>query len=627
MSTDFNDRILDEEKPLPRTKEERLCARTKDYLSGREKWEDRQDIWYKMRHHGLRRKRMPFPNAADLHFPLIDTAIEKLTPFYLQQFSGAALLADFIATDGVDNRPEDADKAARYFDYYLRHKTNFENEHEPLIDSMLLGGRSILKIRWDATEDALSFETVDPLFFIVPPMTKDLQKADFVTEVVQLSPEQYKNISVYKQDEEFVRRLLTKGDENGDGDSTNENKYVREGISTPADNTIVVWQTYKKEWVEESYTDIIIDDFGNRLTIERKKKVRRVRVYTYAPHMPNEPVRPPFTLPYAHNQYPFVDFPREEKEKRWYAPRGVAERLASFEVYLCKTWNEKADAMTFFNNPIYTTNGATIPNPSNVRFVPGSVFTAPVQRVDGGNPPISFDQEMLNTRATAESLEQVPDLGMGKQNNVSERRTATEIQAISQMSSASQDARAGLFRKRLKLVYAQAWDLIKQFAKDKPLDFIHDGNFESAPREILSRKFEISPAGATNSWNKQYKANVALQMLQLFRNDPNINQIALKKIVIENLTPENLSQLIIDPIHEQIIRQTLQELQEFERAGGFVPPEAKRQALATIQKHFNAIKTANPQTAALLAQQLGQAMQQTEQPQPQANQGGQMNGR
>ena len=72
------------EEPKQRSTEEILASLTKLCLSDRSKWEERQDIWYKMRNHGLRRTRMPFPKAADLHYPLIDTVIEKITPFYLQ---------------------------------------------------------------------------------------------------------------------------------------------------------------------------------------------------------------------------------------------------------------------------------------------------------------------------------------------------------------------------------------------------------------------------------------------------------------------------------------------------------------------------------------------------------------
>ncbi|MBO5782377.1 MAG: hypothetical protein J6R08_07985 [Opitutales bacterium] len=603
--------MIDEElndMPVKR-EEEKLCDLTKEYLSDRQKWESRQDIWYKMRNHGLRRKRMPFPNAADLHYPLIDSTIDKVTPFYLQQFQSAAQLADFIPLENTDNGQGEAAKVAKFFDYYLKHDTNFEDEQEPLIDNMLMSGRGILKIRWDAQKNVLDFEAMDPLFFVVPSMTKKLQDADFVTEIIQLSKDQYKHIKQYRQGDEYIKKLLVKGDENGDNKEPNEDKYIREGITSPTKSTIVIWQTYRKEWIDEEIPVIGSDAFGNIGVIGKKlEKVRKVRVYTYAPHMPNEPIREPFILPYNHNDYPFVDFPREEKEHRWYASRGIPERLAPFEVYLCKVWNEKSDAMTFYNSPIYTTNGGTIPNAGNVRFTPGSVFTAPIQRVDSGTPPVSFDQEMINTRATAEALEQTPDFGMGKQTDLSERRTATEIQAISQLSSTSQDTKAGLFRKKLKEAYQQAWILICQYAEGE-LAYIGEQGRETIQKDILKQKFDVTPAGASNAWNKQYKAQVALQMLQLFRADPNINQIALIKMVIEALVPEKLSDLILDPIHEQRIKEVLQELQSYEAQGGIVPPQAKQNALAIIQQHFNAIKTANPQAAAMLAQQLGGMMQ------------------
>ena len=618
-----NDNDLTNDKPRPRTAEETLADLTRDYLSERQKWEDRQEIFYKMRNHGLRRRRMPFPGAADLHYPLIDTIIEKLTPFYLQQLSGTALLADFVAKDAEGNQDGKlADEAARYFDYEVKQNTNFEDELEPLIDTMLLSGRSVLKIRWDGMENALKYEVIDPLFFVVPPMTKELQSAEFITEIVQYSPSQYKEISVFKQDPDFVARLKTVGDENGDGDETNDKKYTREGITQPKDNTIVLWQTYRKEWIEEKQQVVNVNPItGETFITEKTEKKRVVRVYTYAPHMPEEPVRPPFILPYQHNEYPFVDFPNEAKEKRWYSPRGAAEKIAPFEVYLCKTWNEKADAMTFYNNPIYSTNGSTVPNASNLKMTPGSIFQTALTRVDAGNPPISFDQEMINTRAAAESLVQVPDFGMGKQTDLSERRTATEIQAISNLSSASQDARAQLFRKRLRCVYRQSWNILKDYKRNGPLGYIFQKKVYNAPGEILSKDFDVTPAGAPNAWNKQYHTQIALQMLQLFRADPNVNQIELTRLVIENVAPEHLEELIIDPMHEQAIKRILQELQSFEASGGVVPPEAKQQALAAIREHFDAIKAANPQAAAALAQQLqtqlAGAPAATPQPQPQ----------
>ncbi len=62
----------------------------------RSPWELRQTRWYELRHHGLRRTNKPWPKAADLHWPLIDTAIEKLKPLFLQQALGMDVVASFV---------------------------------------------------------------------------------------------------------------------------------------------------------------------------------------------------------------------------------------------------------------------------------------------------------------------------------------------------------------------------------------------------------------------------------------------------------------------------------------------------------------------------------------------------
>lgn len=604
------------ETKTERTPTGAICARVKAYLDDRETWETRQDIWYKMRHHGLRRKRMPFAGAADMHYPLIDSTIDKLTPFYIQQFTGAPLLADFTASDifGKDNL-RIADQAARYFDWYMKNSTNFEDEIDPLVDTMLLTGKAVVKIRWDERRDALDFNALDPLFFIVPTMAKNLQDAESVTEVIQLTPAQYRRIKVYKQDGDFVERLLVKGDENGEGEETNDVKYTREGITQPDGKNIVIWQTYRKEDVEETISLSTINPLtGEKIQIQKKQRTERVKVYTYAPHMPDEPVREPFILPYEHNQYPFVDFPMEVKEKRWYSSRGIAERLAAFEAYLCKTWNEKCDAMTYFNSPVYKASGS-IPNASNLNFKPGSVVTADIQRIDSGQPPISFDQEMTNARAVAETLVQVPDFALGKQNNLNEPRTATEVNAISRMSNAGLDSKASLFRKRIKLLYIQAWSLIKQFGSSDRLNYILDGQVHSADKNIMEHKFEIAPAGAANSWNVQYLQQQALSLFQLFNGDPLMNQVGLRKMVLERTVPDKVEDLLVDPSHEIEIKRILSELQQAEAQGIAVPQEAKRIALEQIRSHFDAIKQANPALAQQLGQQLAQMMQPQAQPQ------------
>src|SRR3954454_1235964 len=65
-------------------------------LRSRQAWLSRQSAWYQMRHDGLRRKSKPFPGAADLHYPLADSIIEKLKPFYFNQLFATETVAEFV---------------------------------------------------------------------------------------------------------------------------------------------------------------------------------------------------------------------------------------------------------------------------------------------------------------------------------------------------------------------------------------------------------------------------------------------------------------------------------------------------------------------------------------------------
>src|SRR5256885_15603781 len=105
-----------------------------DALDDRKEWEKRQETWYIMRHNGLRRLSKPYPNAPDLHFPLADSTIDKLKPFYFQQLYSADTLASFISL-----RQQDAElttAVGAWFDYQLKQKSNLEREILCAIDNM-----------------------------------------------------------------------------------------------------------------------------------------------------------------------------------------------------------------------------------------------------------------------------------------------------------------------------------------------------------------------------------------------------------------------------------------------------------------------------------------------------------
>src|SRR4051812_29698329 len=92
----------------------------------RSPWETRQAIFYKMRHDGLRRISKPWPGAADLHYPLADTIINKLKPYYFEQLFATDTLATFVCDE--PGHEADTTGIARWFDYKLKQGTNLETE-------------------------------------------------------------------------------------------------------------------------------------------------------------------------------------------------------------------------------------------------------------------------------------------------------------------------------------------------------------------------------------------------------------------------------------------------------------------------------------------------------------------
>src|SRR5947207_4042438 len=125
-----------------------LYDQIEDALVDRGDWETRQTLWYDLRHGRVARRNKPYPGAPDMRFKLIDTLIEKLKPFYVQQLYGNETLASFICLKDQDSAMTSG--AAYWFDYKLKQESNFEREVNIAIDIMLQSGFDILKIFWDA---------------------------------------------------------------------------------------------------------------------------------------------------------------------------------------------------------------------------------------------------------------------------------------------------------------------------------------------------------------------------------------------------------------------------------------------------------------------------------------------
>lgn len=558
-------------------------------LKSRQTWEERQIVWRQMRRDGLRRRRKPYPGAADLHFPLISMQIEKLKPFYYGQAFANDLLARFGGLIPQLRAAESA--AAEFFDWQIKNASNFNLELFFLIDAMLISGRGVLKVRWGM--DRIVFECVDPLFVVVPDYVTDLEEAPWVCQVKQMSKAQYEAEPLYEQNPDLIKAIAGK-DDTAQGD---REQYQRAGI-TEADDAgqIILWEVWTRcegKWL----------------------------VSTFSPKAPDKPVRMPF---YA-ARLQFVDFPFELCERGWYGAMGVAEHQAPFEAWCCKQWNAKADAMDFFNKPLFTTTGQ-IRNTQNLRFAPGEMLPDGIEAVQMPAPPISFDNEMMQTHRLAQEAISMPDANMGSMNQGRDNPTAREVAYRQQLSGQGVTMRGMIFRASLARLYRLAWALLVENQAGAIAQFSAMSQ-QNLPAEALIENFLIEPDGAVDTWNREARKARSAQRMQMFAGHPNVIQAELVKSVLEDDDARLVKRLFRDDQQKQAMESEdeameivllmsgypaavmpgenhqlrisilTSKLQQLSMMGVPVDPLAKQRLQEHIAQHIQALQQENPALA------------------------------
>lgn len=474
-----------------------------DLLTARLRWETRQRTFYTMRHDGLPRLNKPFAGAADGHYPAIDMAIRRLKPFWIGQVTAGDKLAVFTSMKPQVEALNDA--AADYFDFLVTQRTPFLRKLRVVIDSMLLRGRGILKVTVDPLDDyKLVFEAIDPLFLLMPQEANGFEDADEWVHVRQFTVESYKRLDGrWKTDDATIQKI--RGQPVANLQPILVQKKLQEGITnTTNEGQIIVWEHWKRQGRGHS-------------------------VSYYSPHCPDTPLRATHGNPYRYQgrpSVPFFSFQMEVCAEGWFAPRGIAELIAPVEQYLTKLWNEKADAMTFANRPLYT-GDKEINNLANYRWAPGEYIPGNIHGVQQGTPPFSFDQEIGFAQSIGEQQTQSPDFGITRPGQDvgtgGKARTATENQRISALQETGTSDNGNLFREDLAKVYQHTWGLIVQF-KNRDFAYYAAGQVNQLPEQVVHDAYLIGPDGSPDGWNRMARFQKALGLKQATTGDPNVNQ-------------------------------------------------------------------------------------------------------
>jgi hypothetical protein len=593
-----------------------------DALAARSEWEQKQRAWYLMTLEGLRRRKTAGWQA-DMFWPLIGESVQKLVPFYYNQIFSQERLANFVATKSQWTGASEA--AAEYFDVTIRQDAEldatgeFETEWLLGIWFMLVYGRGTMKVLWDPFKERITHTAIHPLSLIVPKCDK-LSEADCFCHARSISIGQYQRDRRLVQDPRVIEKI--KGNPNAatDRDVLDDDRSRREGITYSRNaNEVLLWEAYQR--TAGGWT-----------------------VHTYSPQAPEIPLRRPFGLsekwrgePFL----PFVPFSMEVIEGGWYGPRGVAERLAPFQAYLCKTWNEKVDTMTFSNRPLFTNTGAQhMANVANVTWAPGEFIPGGISAVTMPQPPISFDQEMATTRSLAAETITMPDAGVAGMDANSPtgrgKMTATEIDYRRALASTGVDLRGRLFRLALGQSYRKDWALIVNH-KPEELAYFVAGERKVLPAQALHDQYTIEPAGSPDYWHKSLRMNRALARLQTLQGNPYVRQDELVKdfltadnsdLVTRLWIPDGQKQaeeaeqeaMRIEALlmkgykpaikphedHATRLQVIFQKLEALQKLGAPVDPIARQRLQEAAQVHLQFLQQQNPDVAKQVMTAVGQ---------------------
>ena len=496
-------------------------------ITARKTWEDRQATWYQMRHDGLRRRNKPWPNAADMHAALADDIIEKLKPTFVQQVYATDTIANLVALKSEWQSYQAG--AAQWFDHQLKQESNAEEELEIAIDTMLERGKCPIKVYWDADAGHMVFEAIDPIYLIVPPWTGPLCHADWIVHVQRYSKAAYKALPGgehgFKQDVETMAKIC--GAE-AESSSLETQQLQREGITKGVNKEeIVVWEIYFRD------------------------ADRKWRIKTYSPAAPTLDLRPEFGLPYNKGIFatskpppPFGCFRFEIKQRGFFAPRGVCERVAAEEASMCKDWNTIKDYQTLTCSPVFYAKSG-VPQGANLRMIPGQILPFELAAVTFPQIPMDLALQMRGTQQMAQERLSVPSVGQARTVDPAQKKTAAETNLIASIMGASGDVRSRSFRRDLGELLKLAWGIGVQYRREM-LDYYFNAELQKIDAQALDGLYRIEASGSGDNSNRALVLQKAVSRKQMFTGNPNINQRELDRSVLEADDPRLVKRLLLN---------------------------------------------------------------------------------
>jgi hypothetical protein len=428
-------------------------------------------------------------------------------------------------------------------------------------------------------EDRPDWAALDPVNCIVPP-NQEPEDADFFCIIHRMSAE---DVSKGIRDELFdpavgaatIQGIHANASERGEGESA-EGGTTRQQIwdllnrkagTTPeqaqgASSIGNIWKVYCR-----------LDTNGDGFT-------ERV-VMWYDPKTDGVLAIQPYVFPFR--SWPITCYVTDPSAARPIDARGLPEMLITFQKVINAAYNMRQDAGQILLAPVLAMRQLGPNYQKAVTWRPGAIL--PVQDPERDIKPLIMDLRILGellreqqiTQSIAEAYVGVFDASLTNPARSVERRTATEVSAISNLSSNIFGLDAKLVQLSMSKSFNKVWALYEEFGPEE-IYFRVQGTPKPqlAKKSEIAKQYDIRAAGNPSNTQKNIQISNLLQALQIASQDPtqSVNFAEIVRRVLFLMDPQLARVAILSPeerAREQTIAQAAALLGQSQ---GEAPPDA-----------------------------------------------------
>jgi hypothetical protein len=385
---------------------------------------------------------------------------------------------------------------------------------------------------------------------VVPPRSAQPEEADYVCLVHDLTAAELSQMALDGiLNAEAVKAVITRDKKqttadhestvprqgHTNNDTIERNQLFEAGVNDiHNDGTIRVHQVYCK-------LDKNLDGIDERV------------VFWYAPRSEGGDILAMHDFPFSFKYWPVFRFDYEKTDRRPYTSQGIGQQMKSIQEQYTKQYRATSDAIDIQLAPVFQFRCTSKLQARTVKWGPGKII--PVTQVGDLAPveksPFNLDKYLQNRgelKTFAEEMIGSIDAALQATGSKLERRSATEVQAVSGQIQAMQGMDAAIWQLTAGKVFQCVWDLWLDFGQEL-IYFTVMGSREPN----LFRKsehayhYQLVPAGTPGNTNRQTELQQIMQVAQvMFQFAPDImNREFVMTRIAKLLDPKNHRAIIL----------------------------------------------------------------------------------